>query len=685
MMTSKPAEHRAIFALVLSFVFFGLSFFIGQWSGFFEITSISWLILAGTLIWVVISLQMHQRSLAEQEKLDMSRLADQDTATKIFQTEGEKAEMFATAQRRLEFFEKWFMPIFSVIIAAYEIAMGFYLFGSIPTFETVDAQQPLVCAMVMGAIAFVTFLVSRYCTGMSQQNVWKPLRAGGSLMLAVAILAFSLSIGLALWNFQIFIVNRIIIYITPILMIILGAETSLNVVLDIYRPRMEGIYSRSAFDSRLLGLINEPGGFFHTVAAAIDYQFGFKVSQTWFYKLLEKAIIPLVLFASLVLYLFSCIVVINPDEQAVVERFGNPLTHDGQKRILQPGFNFKWPYPFDRVYIYPTKKVWDLNIGFVPKIDEDTGEEIRSPLLWGKEHYEEEHDVLVASEQSGTADTEGAVPVSLLKANVPVQYRIKDVYSYVYNHRDPDVMLEAICYHELALFAASANVDFESEEGLDTSIVGAGRERAKKVLLQRIQQAADEAGLGIEIVFLGLQGIHPPPDVAPDYQNVVGAVQRKQAQILNADAERNRILTSLVGSVQEADNLYRLAEQYQQAKAANDEKLLTEIAQKIDKAFSDAEGDIFKTLRESQSYAFEKSTLAKASGERFADQIKAYQASKEYYKKNVRLTALEEALKDVRKYVVVADGNDEQVYIVDVQEKLTPSLFEAADVVEENR
>ena len=37
---------------------------------------------------------------------------------------------------------------------------------------------------------------------------------------------------------------------------------------------------------------------------------------------------------------------------------------------------------------------------------------------------------------------------------------------------------------------------------------------------------------------------------------------------------------------------------------------------------------------------------------------------------------LEEALKNVRKYVVVSDDNDSEVMIIDLQEKLTPSLYE---------
>lgn len=37
---------------------------------------------------------------------------------------------------------------------------------------------------------------------------------------------------------------------------------------------------------------------------------------------------------------------------------------------------------------------------------------------------------------------------------------------------------------------------------------------------------------------------------------------------------------------------------------------------------------------------------------------------------------LEEALEKIRKYVVVADSDDEQIFIIDLKEKLTPSLYD---------
>jgi len=673
----KRAEYLARASLALSVVFFIITLLIGLRSGFFAVFAVSWLILAAVLVWFVLCLQFHQRSLAEQEKLDMTQLAKDKEATTIFQAGDERATLFAVAQRRLQILEKWFIPIFSAIIAVYQLAIGLYLLKAISGSPDTEPKQPLLVAIFMTAIAFVSFLISRYATGMSVQPQWKPLRAGGSFLLGAAVLCFGLAVALALVQFKVFVVMTIISWVIPILLVVLGAETALNVVLDIYRPRVKGQYSRTAFDSRLLGIINEPGGIFRSVASAIDYQFGFKVSQTWFYKLLEKAIAPLALFAGVTLYFLSCIVVVSPNEEAIIEHFGNPLDKAGKVRCVGPGLTFKWPWPIDTAYKHPTKIVSELSVGFVPRTDPKTGEVLpEKELLWGKAHYEQEYHLLAASEQTLEDSGKGAVPVSLVIAAVPVQYRIKDLYSFIYNHNEPEKLLEAICYRNLTKFAASARIEVDSEADLEDSLLGAGRAKAKEILTREIQKAADEEKLGIEIVFVGLQGIHPPPEVAKDYQEVIGAVQEKQALILEARAERNKILSVLAGSVRYADELCTLAAEYQAAEGEDDTEKSENLGRRLDTAFAKAKGDIFSTLRQAQSYAFKKATLARATGERFAGQLKAYRAAKEIYIHEQRLAALEEGLENIRKFFTVADQNDTQITIIDLQEKPITGLLD---------
>jgi len=682
--SSKRPEHVSLVSLILSVIFFGITFFLGRWSGVFAISAVSWLYLSVALIWFVLSIQFHQRSLAEREKLDMSVLSRDEKASTIFQAKSERATLFFVAQRRLEIIEKWFLPIFSALIALYQVIIGLFLLNALRSGVESELKQPLLCAIFMMAMAFASFLLSRYATGMSAQMQWKPLRAGGSSMLGAALLSFALAVILALvhlfgFEFLLEIMSAVILA----LLIILGTETALNLVLDIYRPRLKGQYNKSAFDSRLLGVINEPGSILRSAADAIDYQFGFKVSQTWFYKLLEQAIVPLVLFGVVTLYLLSCVVVIAPDEEAIVERFGNPVSDTNDVRLIGPGLTLKWPWPIEIAYKYPTKRILEIGIGYVVEDDPQAREEPK-PKLWGTKHYKEEYHLLVASEQSSTASGAGTVPVSLVIAAVPVQYRIKDLYSYIYNHNEPEEVLESICYRELTKFASSAKIEVEDESDDEQSLLGAGRADAAQTLTDRIQAAADKIGLGVEIVFLGLQGVHPPIEVAADYQKVIGAVQQKQKLILDAQARRNKILSTRVGSVDKAEDLYELALKYEQVQDVNSPEEVEKYGRQLDEAFEQAKGEIFKTLRESRTYAFEKATLAEATGQRFAGQLKAFREAPEIYIREQWLAMHEETLKNIRKYVIVADQNDTQITIIDLAQSQTPGIYQGLGDFEES-
>ncbi|MDD5459086.1 MAG: SPFH domain-containing protein [Phycisphaerae bacterium] len=677
--SSKRAEILAWVSFFLSIVFFLIAFFMGRWSGISSVTSASWLILSAVFVWLVLGLQFHLRRLAEQERLDMSQIEKSRGGSTIFAAKEEQEALMAGAQRRLATFEKWAVPVLAALIAVYQLVLGAIILRTIEPFS--EVQGALIAAIGMTSVAFLSFLISRYATGMSSQLNWKPLRAGGSMFLAVAVICFTLAISLAFAQFNKFLGLNILAWAIPIILIVIGVETSLNTVFDIYRPRIKGQYSRASFDSRLLGIINEPGAIVHTAASAIDYQFGFKVSQTWFYKLLSKAIVPLILFGALVLYLLSAVTIVGADEEAVVEHFGNPVKNEsGQIEVLDSGLHFKWPWPIEIVYKLPTKKVKEIAIGYIPETDPKTGEVLHmKPKLWGQSHYKEEFQLLVASREGGTQSE--AVPVSTVMVAIPVQYRIKSLPDFLYKHRDSEQRLEEICYQQLTRFAANTTIEVDGVE-LERSLLGAGRSDAKEILTQNIQAAADKAGLGIEVVFLGLAGIHPPTEVAADYQQVVGSVQKKQALILGAQAERNMVLSFMAGSVDGAQYLYLLADKYQKAKDRGDNEQIEMLASELDKAFADAQGIIFKTLREAKSYAFERVESSKGTGERFAGQVKANQASEELYKQQQRLAALEEALENIRKYVVVPGSDESQVYIVDMQEKLTPSLYDISGIEE---
>ena len=60
--SSKRAEYAALTGLVLSLVFFLITLLLGNWCGSFAVSAISWQILGGAIIWLVLTIQFHQRS-----------------------------------------------------------------------------------------------------------------------------------------------------------------------------------------------------------------------------------------------------------------------------------------------------------------------------------------------------------------------------------------------------------------------------------------------------------------------------------------------------------------------------------------------------------------------------------------------------------------------------------------------
>ena len=164
---------------------------------------------------------------------------------------------------------------------------------------------------------------------------------------------------------------RVDFYVGRILCVVVGLialETLMGLVLEIYRVRLKGKEVRLLYDSRLVGLLGQPEALITTAAHALDYQFGFKVSETWFYRFLERAFAWLVLAQLGILVLSSCIAVIPPGEEALLERCGRPVEGRG---VIGPGLHFKMPWPVDQVYRYPTERIQSFIVGAEPEIDED--------------------------------------------------------------------------------------------------------------------------------------------------------------------------------------------------------------------------------------------------------------------------------------------------------------------------
>ena len=97
------------------------------------------------------------------------------------------------------------------------------------------------------------------------------------------------------------------------------ANLLLALLLEIYRPRLKGKVVRPLYESRLVGLLGQPEGLITTAAQALDYQFGFKVSETWFFQFARRSAVAMGLAYFVILVASTCIVYVRPGEQALLD------------------------------------------------------------------------------------------------------------------------------------------------------------------------------------------------------------------------------------------------------------------------------------------------------------------------------------------------------------------------------
>lgn len=574
----------------------------------------------GTLVSAVSWFQMRMEHSEKLEKLEFDELARTHGDSALF--ESRDAEVFP-AQRSREQFERFFVPIFTVILCLAE-AGGAYFFWKWLSSSTTspNLKQPVAGMFIFFLLALVLFLVGRFSSTFARLEHQRLLRPSASYLLLNAVLCALVGAGIVGVQARF---SRADLYVARVLcglLALIGIETLVALVLEIYRPRVKGKVGRPLYDGRLVGLLGQPEGLITTAAQAIDYQFGFKVSETWFYRFFERAILWLLPLQVLLLILSTGLVIVEPGEQALLEHFGKPV--EG-RTVLGPGPHFKWPWPIDRIYRYRTEQIQTFEVGSSP----DQEKEEERAVLWTVAHTKQDEDnFLVANREPASAGATNQVaakrtpPVSLITGSIPVLYQITNVQDWAYNNEDAPSLLQDLGTREIVRYLAGADL---------TELMSAGRLEASQALAQRIQAASDAHGLGARIIEVGLQDLHPPVKVALDYEKVVAATQLAEANILGARADE--IKTNAL-SVSQATTLVDLAE--------------------------------------SDAVARRVGAVAKAG--LFTNQIPAFEAAPSVYVRRSYLNTFARSTANARKYMMLTT-NTHDVIIFDLQESIARDLM----------
>ena len=572
----------------------------------------------GVLVAAMSWFQMRLEDRERLEKLEFDELAKTHSGSALF--EARDAEVFP-AQRSREQFERFFVPGFTVILFLLKAGGAWFLWRWLSGSTTVhDVKQPITGLALFGVFALLLFLLGRFSATIARLEHHRLLRPGASYMLFNAFLSLVVALGMVgVWaGFP-----KADFYVAHVLCGLLGLvaiETLIQLVLEMYRPRVKGKVERPLYESRLVGLLGQPEGLVTTAAQALDYQFGFKVSETWFYRFFEKALGWLLLLQLGALVLSTCVVFIDAGEQGLLERFGKRVE---SRSPLGPGAHLKWPSPIDKVYRFRTEQIQTFMVGFA----EGSGKERERYVLWSQGHHGETN-FLVANRAQLSQETTNEVsgkrtpPVSLLTVSVPVQFQITNLLDWAYKNEDAPALLEDLGTREVVRYLVGVDMN---------DIMSQGRQEASQALGDRIQATANEHALGIQVVSVGLGDLHPPVKVAPEYEKVISAIQTKQAKILVARTEDIR--TNALAEAQATNLLNK----------ANAECLAREVG-----------------------------ALAQAA--LFTNQIPAFKAAPSVYVERAYLQTFVRSTANARKYVLLTT-NTHDVIIFDLQESIANSLL----------
>lgn len=232
---------------------------------------------------------------------------------------------------------------------------------------------------------------------------------------------------------------------------------------------------------------------------------GISMKSLWSVKYFKQIAPLVVLVSATVLWVSTCVVQVESYQQGAVYRFGAL-----QSKLLQPGIHLTLPFPFDRVEIYDTEVVQKTTIGYRAEENADN--------IWTKSHGEEEYKLLL-----GGGD-------ELVSINLRLEYKISDLKKYLKTFKDPKAQMEAMAYELVT--------DRTIETDLDT-LLSADREAFALNFRKDLSNLLNKQNVGIEVVSVVLESIHPPVEIATVYQELISAEISAEKRILIAQGTAN--------------------------------------------------------------------------------------------------------------------------------------------------
>jgi regulator of protease activity HflC (stomatin/prohibitin superfamily) len=629
-------ERLALFAAVISAVLFAIAFTLNLYPNLnlqvppgmlgARMFAPIWIAgLAATLVGVVSWGRCYFLRRAQEEELQLSNYLRQEGRADLFDDSDEAVRL---AKRASASYVKYFVSVFTVVagVALAIVAwLSFHALGGLgPDSLKVIYKDLLVTMGTLATVAAVLALIAGgYYTGASREAGQRWLRPVGGWLFFISLFygIAAAAIGLQAAYPESKVIDLRAAKLLFALLLIAGIEMLVGFVIELYRPRSPGEEERPLFESRLFSLFTEPGGLAKNIAESLDYQFGFHVSDAWFYRAMERTLLPCLLFMVTTIWLLTCIVQVNPEEQGLRQNFGVI-----GKTPLDPGLYFKLPAPFGKIIKRPVRSIQEVVVkgDFKGEHHDDNGEEHamnEALALWSKAHAEGE-DPFIVSGRGAVSATGSSQAQSFITTEIPVRYRIKDLHQFICGHRDASALFKDLAYQEVTQCLLHSDFDM---------LLGPEMEKVTSQMRKQLQLAADQENLGIEIVSIDMEELHPPVAVGPAFENVLDERIRKDVKVLQAQIGVLRMQPEIAFC-----------------------KLVIGQDPKI--------------------YADRRRQIAMAENARAVDQGKCFELCPTLFKLNYYLEIFSNDLQGTRKYVIATDQVNREELQFDLQEKQTQDM-----------
>tara|TARA_R110000737_G_scaffold2923_16_gene9799 strand:- start:48001 stop:50100 length:2100 start_codon:yes stop_codon:yes gene_type:complete len=669
------------------------------YSGDHAARSASILFGSGVIVWGMLLFVFDQHRRERIEAMEAEQYSNAGGASASAFSDSDDLRVVA---RRLVFIQKWIVPASGLVFAGINILAGYSRLKSWNAFSSAETftynTRILGATLAIGlSMGVVGFIFARFVSGMGKVQIWSNLRAGAAQSVAISLVGVLLAVAafmeLSLGQMGLKSLTPMIV---PIGMIVLGCEVIVNLILDVYRPRKAGEDPRPAFDSRLLGLLAAPDRIAANIGEAVNYQFGVDVTGTWFYQLLSKLVLWLVGMGVVIAWLMTMLVVVEPHERGLIltnGRVSSPIYSFGDRGDgdIGPGLHVKLPWP---LATYETPMSLTRSAGQQQEIRTTTGVRIlqlasdepdkgkRTPIIWTEQHASREKLNVVqpsrgieGEDNAGSGSKSSQANLSLVAIEVPMHFVVRDVklFDQFAGPGQREDLLQMIGRRVVTQFLGEWPIDLILTHNQTDML-----EQLRGRLNNAYAQLNEGKGPGIEILFVGMQGAHPPLKVAPSYERVIAARQNRESMIEDAGRVEIQTLTEIAGSVELAEQIVeQLKELDIQRRANADRTVIAQTELEVQRLLETAGGEAGEKLLDAGAQRWNRHMSERGRAVLLDGQEQAYAASPMLYRSQSYFDALLDAIKNARVYLTPSDLESLHIRIDLMDQEAGTDVFDA--------